>query len=53
MSNLSPRINTVDDEEELIEPESSLRYKMTGAYTEDSNQSALPNSLIRVLVFCL
>ena len=32
---------------------SSIRYKLAHAYSEDSNQSAHPSSLIRVVVFSL
>ena len=35
----------------ITELVSWLRYKLACAYREDSNQTAHPNSLIRVLVF--
>ena len=35
------------------EPVSNTRYKLAGAYSDDSNQSAHAHSLIRVLVFRL
>ena len=38
---------------ESIEPVSSIMYKLACAYREDSNQSAHPHSLIRVLVYRL
>ena len=37
----------------IIEPVSSIRYQLTSAHSEDSNQSAHIHSLIRVIVFCL
>ena len=37
----------------IIEPGSSIRYKLACACRADSNQSAHPHSLIRVLVFYL
>ena len=37
----------------IYEPVSSIRYTLACAYSEDSNQSSHPHSLIRVLVFHL
>ena len=42
--------NTIFTSCELV---SSIKYKLTRAYSEDSNQSVHPPSLIRVVVFCL
>ena len=37
----------------ITEPVSSIRYKLACVYSKDSNQSAHPHSLIRVLAFRL
>ena len=49
--NMCFKISCVVLKDHITELVSSIRYKLECAYSDDSNQSAHPHSLIRVLVF--